>query len=89
MIRKISNMILHFFCEFLAGFVLGCIETDYSNYIIHMRFSAFFKIYMICTLVHRFKFNILSKKLFNKSGILVKFRQIVCNFFPKDVSLGE
>ena len=39
-----------------------------------MRLTAFFKLYKMCTLLHRSKLNILAKNRFRKSVIFVKFQ---------------
>ena len=44
-----------------------------------MRLTAFFKLYKMCTLLHRSKLNILAKDRFKKSAIFMKFQQIFAN----------
>ena len=46
----------------------------YRNEILqgNMRLTAFFKLYKMCTLLHRCDFKILAKKKFEKSEIFVK-----------------
>ena len=43
-----------------------------------MRFAAFFKIYKMCTLLHRSKLNIFEKMCFEMSAIFVKL-QVQCH----------
>ena len=46
----------------------------------NMRLRAFFKLYNMCTLLHRSKFNILAKNRLKKSAIFAKFQQQIFNF---------
>ena len=48
----------------------------YQNEILqeNMRLTAFFKLYMMCALLHRSKFNILTKNRVKKSAIFVKIQ---------------
>ena len=54
----------------------------YQNEILQgsMRLTAFFKLYKMCTLLHRSKLNILAKNRFEKSAICVKIMQKIANF---------
>ena len=49
----------------------------YQNEILqeNMRFTAFFKLYKICILLHRCNLKILAKNRFEKSAIFVKIQQ--------------
>ena len=42
----------------------------------NMRLTAFFKLYKICTRLHRYKHKGLAKLLFGKSAILMKFQTV-------------
>ena len=46
-----------------------------------MRLTAFFKLYKICTLLHRCNLKILAKNRFEKSAFFVKILQNICIFF--------
>ena len=52
----------------------------YQNEILqeNMRFTAFFKFYKICILLHRSNLKILAKNRFEKSAIFMKIQQTFC-----------
>ena len=40
--------------QIFRGLVLDCIKTKFFNYlVVNMRLTAFFKLYKMCTLLHR------------------------------------
>ena len=63
--------------QIFGGLVLGCIKTKSCKKIIiqNMRLTAFFKLYKICTLLHRCNLKMLAKNRFEKSPIFVKIQQ--------------
>ena len=60
----------------------------YRNRLLHVdtNFAAFFKIYTICTLLHRCNLKILANTRFEKSAISVKIQQNVANVACRKIS---
>ena len=54
------------FCNSSAGSFSAVSKPNFAS---NMRFSAFFNLYKICTLLHRSTLNILAKNLFKKSAV--------------------
>ena len=48
-----------------------------------MRLTAFFKLYEMCTLLHRFELNMLAKNLCKRSAIFVKFQRSEAHRFQR------
>ena len=59
------------FLQIFGGLVLGCIRTKILQE--NMRLTAFFKLYKMCTLLHRSKLNILAKNQFGNQQFPSKF----------------
>ena len=49
----------------------------------NMRWTALFKLYKMCILLHRCNLKFLAKNRFEKSAITVKFQQNFANYFVK------